>query len=147
MSTTALKGLPYNFIRASGSVLTYVLPGLHLWIEPISGIEAEQCRKTITQLASQQKSPIFPPHITLYPAISSYLTLPDVELHVRRALAKVRGVTSDKEIEIKLNNPQMGDKYYQCVLAPVVEGNKHLLAIRQACEEEFGEVEGEFSHI
>lgn len=100
--------------------------------------QASRLSNGITDLshaASQMtgvKSPVFTPHITLFsPRSDSRSDLNEMKRRTEAALREYGGGA----VEIVLNNPSAGDRYYQCVLTPVDEAKgrgKDLEKLRSA---------------
>jgi 2'-5' RNA ligase len=109
--------------------------GFGLWLIP-THTASDTIQRIINELAaSEEGSPTFAPHITLYHPIPLTVPLDDIVTSIREI---VRSLKLDPErLDLSVGPAQKGSKYHQSVLAPI-SPNAALTELRQAVEEKYG---------
>ena len=97
----------------------------------------------------QHNSPSFEPHITLWYPIAITTSPEEIVTALRDIVSQWKSQTgADKPgLPLELGDPQTGEYYYQCVLAPV-QPTDALLALRRIVEAKWGPTTKEyFPHL
>lgn len=109
--------------------------GFGLWLIP-THTTSDTIQRIINELASsEQGSPIFFPHITLYHPIPLTVPLDDIVTSVREIVQSLK--LDPERLDLSVGPAQKGSKYHQSVLAPIAH-SLALTELRQAVEEKYG---------
>lgn len=113
------------------------MPDYALWLVPAKPAHTP-LSKLITYLSSlETSSPTFLPHITLWYPVPIDTPVETIKSTLTSIVSSLKAEYALSDLNLDLRPAQTGEQYFQSVLAPV-NPTEALLAIRRACEAEWG---------